>query len=142
MPPATTAATPPNSVTVTSTTPKHEPIEFTIAKTGADTGSIRIKTWQPGHPTSAAPDFNDGYDLSDIQASATGTKLVCRGKAGFISPSVTCTVNRVDGHVPSFVRVAIKSGPFGTTLDYPISDADQARLTQFIAHAGFPVLSA
>jgi hypothetical protein len=129
-------------VTISSKTSTGAQFQITLDKTGADRGTIRIKTWAANaNPASADPAKDQTIKLYDIKAAKSGEKLVCRGDVFGPDPTITCTVHPGHGQVSAMVRVAVEGAlMFNGTTDYAIGATDQQQVEAFIANAGFPEL--
>jgi hypothetical protein len=114
--------------------------EITLDKTGTDTGTVNVKTWNNG-PNHAGnpPDKDEKTRLYAITAKSNGSKIVCKADVPGSDPDVAFVV--AGSQSPS-VTVTIVGTTFGLgdgTNVYPITQSDLTKITQFVASAGFPI---
>jgi hypothetical protein len=123
------------AVTVNSSSADGKHYQIRITQTGADTGTVDLTTWQAGQDPQTSPGSQQTYSVDNITASQDGSKLVCQTHVFFFSPTITVTVHGSAPHRMPFVRVEINDA---NATDYPVSEADENKLKQFIVSCDFP----
>src|SRR5258708_29562965 len=125
-------------VTIDSDT-STEHYQISLDKTGANKGTIRLKSWPKGaDPATASPSKDDTFRLIEIKASADGGRILCKADVLlFFKPTVKCNVNAPTAGAKATVEVDVA----GHDDKYPVSQADHDKIKTFIAGAHFPVLN-
>jgi hypothetical protein len=125
------------AVTVESDTADGKHYRITLEKVGADTGTVDVTTWKQGQDPQASPGSKQTYAIHNAKAADDGSKLVCQTHVLFFSPTITVAIHAPAAPQPPFIRIDINGA---NPTDYPVSDADEERLRQFLVGCHFPAL--
>src|ERR1044072_5933914 len=118
-------------------------VEITLDKTGQDTGTVNVKTWNDAgdHAAGNPPDKNEKTRLYAITAKSNGSTIVCKADVPGSDPRVTFVIT---GSPAPSITVTIEGTTFGLgdgTKIYPIPQADVTMVTQFVASSEFPTIA-
>jgi hypothetical protein len=123
------------AVTIDSDSADGKHFRITLEKTGTDTGTVDVTTWQPGQNPQTSPGDRHTYSVFNVRAAHDGSQFVCQTHVFLFSPTITVTVHGPAPQHSPFIRVDISGvGP----SDHPVTVADETRLKQFIVGCHFP----
>ena len=129
------------SVTVESTASDGKVHHITLEKTGADTGTVRLRTWySAGLAGQARPDEERSYKLVRIRAAVDGEMIKCKvdlPTPSFLDPNATITALPGGNGGRPKVSLAL-SGVLSMNIEREVSAEEVAAVTAFIIEAGFP----
>ncbi len=128
------------SATLTSKAADGKLHEITIAKTGPDTGTVRLRSWANSADTGQPPASDNAYKLYRIRAADDGRRIACKATSGsFIDPAVSLEAEPAGAGGGAFVQLKIAGGLLGS-YRYDVTDAELAAVTAFVIEARFPTL--
>ena len=107
--------------------------EITIEKTGPNKGKVKLVSWAPGAPKSK-PTSKWAFDLYDIRANPTGTRLTCDVKV----PIPFVRDPRLELVLKGEAVSVIVTGVGARNSEYPVDPADAAIVSKFIVDCAFP----
>jgi D-alanyl-D-alanine carboxypeptidase len=142
------AAAPAQTVTIHPASPAGYRYEIRFDKTGANQGSIELKSWNSGVDwRSTGPNQDRTVTLTDITVISDDVQIqiACDGQVSGQTPKLTCSIMPAQGDIGAGITIDIRGTLFGWfdgTKTYPISSEDYQSLKRFVASAAFPYAQA